>query len=240
MPKTKFVKIYEDLKQKIEKNIYEYQQFIPSENILAKEHGCSRNTVRRAIAELVGEGYLQSKHGQGVRVIFQDLQQNEYVYGETETFKEFAIRNKKEYLTKVVTFEELIVDERIHEITSMPIGTEVYHLERVRHLDGTPLIIDHNYFRKDVVKELTVEIAEDSIYEYLEKELNQRVVTAKRKMVVEKTTQKDERYLELDGYNCVVVVTSYIYNADGVMFERTQSRHTPGYFVFFDQTQKRI
>ncbi|GGF17948.1 GntR family transcriptional regulator [Halobacillus andaensis] len=239
MPRTKFMDIYEDLKDKIERHVFEYQQLIPSENMLVKEYNCSRNTVRRAIAELVSKGYLQTKHGKGVRVIYQEFKQNEYMFGETETFKQFAQRNDKQHRTEVVLFEEVIADEQIQEITSMPIGTTLYHLQRVRYLDGTPVIMDHNYFRADVVKGLTVEIAEDSIYEYLERELNHRVVTAKRQMIVEKTTPLDEKYLNLDGYNCVVVVTSYIYNENGVMFERTQSRHTPGNFVFFDQTQQR-
>ncbi|WP_101841938.1 UTRA domain-containing protein [Halobacillus sp. Marseille-P3879] len=239
MPRTKFMDIYEDLKDKIERHVFEYQQLIPSENMLAKEYNCSRNTVRRAIAELVSKGYLQTKHGKGVRVIYQEFKQNEYMFGETETFKQFAQRNDKQHRTEVVLFEEVTADEQIQEITSMPLGTTLYHLQRVRYLDGNPVIMDHNYFRADVVKGLTVEIAEDSIYEYLEKELNHRVVTAKRQMIVEKTTPLDEKYLNMDGYNCVVVVTSYIYNENGVMFERTQSRHTPGNFVFFDQTQQR-
>ncbi|TDL32005.1 UTRA domain-containing protein [Jeotgalibacillus sp. S-D1] len=239
MPKTKYIEIYEDLKQKIEKNIYEYQQLLPSENTLVKEYDCSRNTVRRAIGNLISDGYVQTKHGQGARVIYQDFKQNEYIYGETETFKEFALRNHKLHETKVIRFEELTVDEAIHEHTLLPIGVEVYHIQRVRHLEGNPVIMDYNYFRKDVAKELTVEIAEDSIYEYLDRELNQRAVTAKRKMVVERTTETDENYLKLDGFNSVVVVTSHIFNADGVMFEHTQSRHTPGNFVFFDQTQRK-
>lgn len=239
MPRTKYIKIYDDLKQKIEQEIYPYQQLLPSENTLVKEYDCSRNTVRRAIGELAAEGYVQTKHGQGARVIYQDFKQAEYMFGETETFKQFAIRNKKKYRTEVIVFQELVVDEQIHEETTMPVGVEVYHLQRIRYLDGNPVIMDYNFFRKDVVKALTVDIAEDSIYEYLEKELNQRAVTAKRKMTVEKTTDLDEKYLNLDGYNCVVVVTSHIFNADGVMFEYTQSRHMPGDFVFFDQTQRK-
>jgi GntR family transcriptional regulator, trehalose operon transcriptional repressor len=239
MPKTKYIEIYEDLKHKIEQNIYEYQQLLPSEHTLVKEYDCSRNTVRRAIGNLVGDGYVQTKHGQGVRVIYQDFKQNEYMFGETESFKEFAQRNHKKHETKVVMFEELTVEDEIHSLTLIPVGVEVYHLKRVRYLDGNPVIMDHNYFRKDVVKGLTAEIAEDSIYQYLDRELDQRAVTAKRKMVVERTTEEDETYLNLDGFNSVVVVTSHIFNSDGVMFERTQSRHTPGNFVFFDQTRRK-
>ncbi|MEI2342220.1 UTRA domain-containing protein [Priestia megaterium] len=239
MPRTKYVEIYEDLKKKIEQNVYEYQELLPSENTLVKEYDCSRNTLRRAIGNLANEGYVQTKHGKGVHVIYQDFKDNEYMFGETETFKEFATRNNKKHRTDVIVFEELVVDEDIHEHTRFPIGIEVYHLKRVRYLEGNPVIMDYNYFRKDIAEGLTTELAEDSIYEFLDRELDQRAVTAKRKMVVERTTDMDEKYLKLDGFNSVVVVTSHVFNADGVMFEHTESRHTPGNFVFFDQTQRK-
>ncbi|MFB4162247.1 UTRA domain-containing protein [Alteribacillus sp. JSM 102045] len=239
MTKTKYIKIYEDLKKKIEQNVFPYQELLPSENTLLKEYGCSRNTVRRAIAELASKGYVQTKHGQGVRVIYQELKQKEYMFGDVETFKEFSMRHNNKQRTEVFRFQEWTVDESLHKITSFPVGTDIYYLQRVRYLDDKPLIIDHNYFRKDVVQDLTVEITEDSVYEYMEKELNESIVTTKRKMTVEKMDDLDERYLQLNGYNCVAVVTSYTYNADGVMFEYTQSRHKPDYFVFYDQAQRR-
>ncbi|THE12104.1 UTRA domain-containing protein [Bacillus timonensis] len=239
MSGIKYEKIYEDLKMKIEQNVYHYQQFLPSENTLVKKYGCSRNTLRRAIGNLVDDGYVQTKQGKGVRVIYQDFGKNEYMFGETETFKEFAIRNHKKHRTEVIVFEELVVDQNLHEHTRFPMGVEVYHLKRVRYLEGNPVIMDYNYFRKDIAKGLTLEIAEDSIYEFLDRELDQRAVTAKRKMVVERTNEMDDKYLNLDGFNSVVVVTSHVFNANGVMFEYTISRHTPSNFVFFDQTQRK-
>ena len=67
MPKAKYDHIYKDLKEKIETEFYGYQQMLPSENEFVKEYGCSRNTVRRAIAELTADGYVQPMHGKGGR-----------------------------------------------------------------------------------------------------------------------------------------------------------------------------
>ena len=105
-------------------------------------------------------------------------------------------------------------------------------------MDSQALIIDHNYYRKDIVKDLTLEIAEDSIYEYIENELNEKVITTKRIITVEKAGKDDFRYLNLQEYNCVAVISNYTYNADGIMFEYTQSRHRPDYFMFFGQAQR--
>ncbi len=95
-------------------------------------------------------------------------------------------------------------------------------------------------FLKSVVPGLTKKIAEKSIYEYIENELGMAIITSKRKMTVERATEIDEKYLELNDYNCLAVITGQTYNADGIMFEYTQSRHRPDYFCFQDTaTRKR-
>lgn len=64
-------------------------------------------------------------------------------------------------------------------------------------------------------------------------------MTIKRKMTVERVTEIDEKYLELNDYNCLAVVTGQTFNADGVMFEYTQSRHRPDYFCFQDTATRK-
>ena len=234
MAKTKYDQIYAELRTRIEQQEYGFQELLPSENTLVKEYGCSRNTVRRAIGRLADEGYVQSLHGKGVRIIYQPGQLSEFMLSGIESLKEAIARNQKEYRTKVVCFAELTVDQRISARTTFPVGEEIYYIQRVRYIDGEALILDHNYFLKEVARDLTPEIAEQSIYAYLEQELGENIVTTKRKVTVERASQIDEMYLELGDYNCLAVVSSMTYNADGVMFEFTQSRHRPDKFAFYD------
>lgn len=238
MPKTKYDQIYNQLREKIEENEYKYQDMLHSEHTLIKEFGCSRNTVRRAIKQLADMGYVQSIHGKGVQIIYQPHEQSEFLLSGIESLKEAAKRNRKEYSTVVICFTELMVDERIHNKTTFPIGSIIYYIQRVRYIDGEALIIDHNYFLKEVVNDLTPEIASRSIYEYLEDTLGVSIITTKRKVTVERITEIDEKYLKMKDYNCLAVVSSMTYNANGIMFEYTQSRHRPDCFVFYDQAQR--
>ena len=234
MPKAKYAEIYKDLKRRIETEEYEFQEMLPSENTLIQEYDCSRNTVRRAIADLVTDGYVQSMQGKGVLVIYQPALQTSFTIGGIESFKESAVRNNLKSETKVLHFAELVVDQKISQKTGFNIGDEIYYLQRLHYLDGKALILNHNYFLKSVAVDLTVEIAEKSIYDYLENTLGVNIVTSRRIMTVEKMTQIDEKYLDLGDYNCMAVVSSQTYNSDGVMFEFTQSRHRPDYFSFQD------
>ena len=64
--------------------------------------------------------------------------------------------------TKVITFTELIVDEKLSQKTDFPVGTEVYFIQRVRYLDDIAKMVDTNLLRKDIIKDLTKEIAQES------------------------------------------------------------------------------
>lgn len=241
MPKSKYETIYKDLKQKIESNEYAYQELLPPENTLVGLYNCSRNTVRRAIANLVTDGYVQTMQGKGVRNIYRPIEQTSFTIGEIESFRESALRNNQTAKTEVILFAEIIIDEKLSERTSFPIGSEVYYLQRLHYLDDVPLIINHNYFLKSVAKGLTKEIAEKSIYHYLEKDLGVSIINSKRIMTVEKMTEIDEKYLNLniEEYNCMAVVSSYTYNNEGIMFEFTQSRHRPDTFCFHDNAVRK-
>ena len=52
MPAVKYAAIYQSLRHAIENQEYAYQSTLPSEHQLIQMYDCSRNTVRRAIAEL--------------------------------------------------------------------------------------------------------------------------------------------------------------------------------------------
>ena len=239
MPAAKYDGIYRDLKNRIESEQYEFQELLPSENQLVEVYGCSRNTVRRAIAGLVTDGYVQTVQGKGVRNIYRPVPQSSFTIGSIESFRESSIRNRKEGRTKVVLFTELTADRKIARNTGFAPGTALFYIQRVHYLNGKALILNHNYFLKELVKGLTPEIASHSIYDYLEGELGMTITTSKRTLTVEHVTQIDEKYIDMKDYNCMAVITSQTFNDDGVQFEFTQSRHRPDYFRFQDVATRR-
>lgn len=241
MPKNKYDNIYKDLKEKIENDEFTYQELLPSENSLIQKYECSRNTLRRAISKLVTDGYVQTMQGKGVRNIFRPVEQTAFALGEIETFRESALRNGQKAKTKVIQLLEITADDKLSKHTGFAVNSELYYIQRLHFLDDKPLILNHNYFLKSAVCEITKEIAETSIYNYLENTLHMTIVNSKRIMTVEKITEVDEKFLNLDAndYNCMVVISSYTYNSEGVMFEFTQSRHRPDYFRFQDNAVRK-
>jgi GntR family trehalose operon transcriptional repressor len=234
MPKAKYEGIYRSIKKRIEAQDYPYQSLLPSENTLIEEYDCSRNTVRRAIAELTADGYVQAMQGRGVRVIYQPVGKTTFTIGGIETFQETARRNHLRSVTKVMQFETIVADEQLATQSGFSVGDELWAVQRVRYLDGKALILDVNYFLKEFVPGLTEQIAAQSIYDYIENVLKMQIITSKRRITVEHATVRDEKLLDMDGYDCVAVVVNQTFNSDGLLFEYTQSRHQPDYFCFQD------
>ena len=219
MPKAKYEGIYRSIKKRIEAQDYPYQSLLPSENTLIAEYDCSRNTVRRAIAELIADGYVQSMQGRGVRVIYQPVGKTTFTIGGIETFQETARRNHLHAVTKVTKFETVIADECFAAKSGFSVGDELWSIERVRYLDGKALILDVNYFLKEFVPGLTPQIAASSIYDYIENTLGMQIITSKRRMTVEHATARDEKLLDMGTYGCVAVVVNQTFNAAGLLFE---------------------
>ncbi len=232
MPRRKFTQIYAELKKRIETGVYTVGQLLPSENTLIREFACSRNTVRRAISGLVRDGYVQTWQGRGVCNIYQPLEPSSYTMDTIESFAEASRRTGQNGTSRIVCFEACEADEALARKTGFPQGTALFHQICIHQIEGVPRILNHNYFRRDCMPELTAEISSGSIYHYLEDELGMSIVTSKRIFTVEHATEEDRTYLQLDGYDCLAVVCSQTYNSEGVMFEYTQARHYPGVFRF--------
>lgn len=239
LPKSRFEEIYRDIKKKVENGDYLYGELLPSENTLVGIYDCSRNTVRRALSGLAEEGYVQAVHGKGVQVIYQPVDKTAFTVGGIESFHETTIRNELKAVTTVAQYETIQAGKSFSSVSGFPVGSRLLHVLRVRNIGGKNLILDDNFFLADLVPGLTPEIAAASIYAYLENTLGMQIVTSKRRITVERAGETDRRLLDLNGYDCLAVVTSNTFNSDGVMFEYTQSRHHPEYFSFQDTATRR-
>jgi Transcriptional regulators len=232
---NKYDVIYEDLKKRIKNEEYKYQDKIPSETNLILEYDCSRNTLRRAIKKLGADGYVQSIRGKGVIVLYNASLENTLIKKGSPSFSQMAERNKIKFKTSVLLFDEIKVNKKLASESTFPIRTPVYYIKRLRSIDGENYIVEENYFMQKVVKDLTISIAEDSIYKYLTEVLNEPIATTKRLLTFGLANKQDEKYLDLNGYNAVPIVTNYSFTNDGTMFEYTVSHHRPDKFIFYDQ-----
>ncbi len=231
MPKSIYEDIFHDLKQKIEAG--KFEGILPSENELIQIYHCSRNTIRRAISMLSEIGYTQSIHGKGVHIIYSSMAFTPKYYdlGSITGLSQSGENHGFKVVNNVITFSEIKVDEMLSKKTGLEKESEVYFFERLRYVDGIAKMLDFTFIRKDIVPDLNEDILKGSLFQHIE-ESGTTIQTVKRNVTIEKTTKQDEKYLDLDGYNSLAIITSYVYNDKGIQIEFTESRNRPDLFAF--------
>lgn len=230
--KARYDEIYHDIRRNIEAGAYAYQSYLPSEAVLTSMYTCSHSTVRRAIAVLRDNGYVQPVHGKGVRVTYREPERESFSVGGIESFDEVRRRSGFSSSTRVIAFERMPATQTIADYTGFALGDDLFIIERVRTIDGEALILDRNFFLASAAEGLTPEIAETSIYSYLEKTLGVTIAMSKREITGERATDRDNELLDLDDVDYLAVVKSQTFDAQGTMIEYTQSRHRLDHFCF--------
>ena len=111
---------------------------------------------------------------------------------------------------------------------------EVFHIERIRNIDGEKIILDIDYINAMVIPNLTQEIVQDSIYEYIEKNLGLKVSFARKEITVVHATEREKEMLDMHDFDLLVCVKSYTYLEDATLFQYTESKHRPDKFRFVE------
>ncbi|MDC3413263.1 trehalose operon repressor [Aquibacillus sp. 3ASR75-11] len=230
--KNKYDLIYQELVEKIQSGILSNGDKLPSENELAEEYETSRETIRKALHLLSQNGFIQKVRGKGSLVL--DRNKFEFPVSGLVSFKELSSRLGQNVRTKV---HELILFQPESSVKNMlhcSDETMIWKVTRTRKIDGENIILDKELIREDIIPGLTKSICEHSIYAYIEQELKKDISFAKKEIVVEKVSEEDREFLDLQGHEQVVVIRSFVYMSDATVFQYTESRHRPDKFRFVD------
>lgn len=235
----KYEKILHDLEDKIKNNTYKENDLLPSENELVKLYQASRATVRQALQVLEEKGLIQKQRGRG-SVVIASSKLNFPISGLT-SYKELQDSLGFESVTDVVKFDKIIVDRELAAKTLFEEGTVVWHMIRVRKIDGVAVVLDHDFVRYDLAPEMTKEDVANSLYDYLEKHQKIDISFAKKEITIDFANDEDRKLLDLNQLDRhIVSVKSHVFLNDASFFQYTDSRHQVDKFRFteFARRQK--
>jgi GntR family trehalose operon transcriptional repressor len=232
MHENKYLAIYHDLAGKIRQGHWKPYDKLPSEHELVEHYHTSRETIRKALNLLSEHGYIQKMKGKGSIVL--DVGKYNFPVSGLVSFKELAQNMKQPVRTIVHELEIIKPDSYLKQQLQAAGRDEIWKVVRSREIEGERIILDKDFFLKKYVPTLTKEICEDSIYEYLEKKLKLNISFAKKEMFVDQVSEEDRKYLDLNGYDHVVVVKNFVYLNDATLFQYTESRHRLDKFRFVD------
>ena len=228
----KYLTIYHDLVSKTTTKYWEDSTMLPSENNLAQTYEVSRETIRKALDLLAQDGYIQKVRGKGSVIISRN--KFDFPVSGIVSFKELAINLKFPTNTIVNELSIMKADQKLQSKLDVKVNEPVWKVVRIREISDEKVILDKDYFTRDFIPMLTKEICEDSIYEYLENELQLKISYARKEIIVEEPTPEDRELLDLEHHSNIVVIKSRVYLEDTSLFQYTESRHRPDKFQFVD------
>ena len=228
---SKYQMIFQDILSKIKNEEIKPNSYLPSESELMKVYSASRDTIRKALDLLLQKGYIQKTKGKGSMVL--DTSRIAFPISGLTSFHELKKTMKGQIETIVVVFFEEEVNDILKKELYMDSG-KVYHIERIRKINGEKVIYDIDYLKKDVIKGLSITNAQNSLYDYIENELKLQISFARKEITIVKATEQEKILLDMQEYDFLVCVKSYVYLEDATLFQYSLSKHRPDKFRFVD------
>jgi DNA-binding GntR family transcriptional regulator len=142
MAKKRYQQIYSILKSRIQQGTYPLDAYLPSEHELCKTYSITRTTARRALDELLKEGFIEKEHGKGSRV-----KERRQTLGllTVKGFSEAVGQNvKTTFLQK-----PMLVDwpaDILFQPGKKEFSAPCYFFERLRGVGDTPVMLERNWF----------------------------------------------------------------------------------------------
>lgn len=192
----------------------------------------SRDTIRKALSLLAEAGLIQKIHGSGSQVIKH--KQIDFPVSQLTSYKELVDAHHINSKTNVIAIDKLIVDEKLAALTGFKKNNLVWRIIRQRVIYGTASVLDIDYLDKKIVPNMTREIAEQSIYDYLENQLPLIIAYAQKEITIDQLTDRDKLLLDIGAEHHVVSVKSKVYLANKHQFQFTENRHKLEKFRFVD------
>lgn len=160
----RYVAIMEDVQSYIQENQLKPGDRIPTETEMMEQFGVSRATVRQAIQELVNEGAVEKRHGSGTFVAEPQLSVE--INGFFSFYEEAAKRaGHSSTAIRRVELEDSPSDKVRRRLRLAP-GEASVIVERVRSIDGDPVMLECTHLPASLFGGLTVADVEGrSIYD---------------------------------------------------------------------------
>lgn len=138
----KYLDVYRELKGAISNGSYRAGDFLPTESELMAQFDVSRTTVRKAVALLRSDGYVDARQGRGTEVLVPDRQENSTypftsLLGRTTVESRLAVSSAK-LVAQAATIETVPAPVHIAEALAVPAGTPVHRIQRLKIVDDQP------------------------------------------------------------------------------------------------------
>lgn len=142
MSEPRYRQIYNILKSGIQQGSYKIGDYLPSEHELCRSYEITRTTARKALDELLKEGFIEKEHGKGSRV--QERRQSLGLL----TVKGFSEAVGENVRTTFIRKPSLLSwpTDLPFPASEKELDSKCIYFERLRRVQNTPVMRECNWF----------------------------------------------------------------------------------------------
>ncbi|MCI9047288.1 MAG: GntR family transcriptional regulator [Hungatella sp.] len=212
-----YMQIKEDIKAAIQQGVYKAKEKIPTEPELSAEYSVSRITVRRAIEELCGEGYLIKRQGLGTFVSTPRIHRKITEGNRLESFS--TLCQSCNMVAGAHLLSRQIVPIRQEEQEFFGLGSDalLIYVERLRTADNLPIFLENMFFPYQTYRGLmTEDLNNRSIFQVM-KQIDGRTVndTSRRTLEIAKASPKQAQKLGISTGEPLLFMNCYFIDQEG-------------------------
>lgn len=220
-----FEPLYHQLKRiiegKIETGKWKSGDKISSENELRTEYKISRNTVQKALDELVQEGVLERKQGRGTFVARPKIEQSLTSFYSFSKVMESQGMNPKDIILSI-NIEK--ANKKVAKRLQLDASDEVFALQRLRYANDEPIILETSYLPKKYIHAMSQKDLEGhSLYGFLEEYHNITVVKAKETFEPVIVRDYESQLLQINPGSPSLLLDRIAYDTQGRLIEFCRS-----------------
>jgi len=217
------------LRDKIEKEEYQFGQFIPSERELSSRYGVNRLTVRKSIACLVEEGLLLPRPGKGTYVNRPKINSPlDTIQGTGPFLREMGLTPTN----RLIYSGKRKAGWKYASIFNISQEDDIFQIFRVRLGDGEPFFLEYTYLPNDLIP--NIEQYDFTVYSLYDLFNLQGIVLAGDTQTLEivSVTSPQSTLLNVPDGEQVFMITDTSTNINGRIVEYTKSYSSGKKFTF--------
>lgn len=231
---SKFFILKKVLEEKIENEEFPADEPIPSERELMEMYQVSRITVRKAVDELVNEGYLYKIQGKGTYVKTDERSSNLFAI---TSCTEDVVRMGMKPTKKVMVAELVYANAKRAKALEITQEERVFMLGRILFADQEPLNYTVTFLPEKLFPGIDRHSFDrESLYQVLQEEYGVRLTKARR--TIEAILARDEvaEYLDIEEGSPIILfrcVTYGIVNGKEIPVENFKCYYRTDKFKFY-------
>ncbi|MBE6831137.1 GntR family transcriptional regulator [Clostridium sp. KNHs216] len=230
----KYFILKRSLIEKINQEEFKANEMIPSERELIEMYDVSRITVRKAIEELVNEGYLYKVQGKGTYVKSDDYSQDLIsITSCTQDVINLGMTPGR----KVISASVIQADRKRCHTLEIGENDKVFRLERIYYADNEPINHTETYLPYKLFPGIEkFDFSSDSLYKVLEEQYHTKITKAKRSVEAILATDEIADYLNVNPGIPILLfgcVTYGVVNGKEVPIENFKCCYRSDRFKFY-------